>query len=64
MGLFFFISAQSSLPGPQDPLLNVIMKKLGHVIVYAILTVLLLCATANRQARWHPIALCLFVSKL
>ena len=60
MGVIFFLSAQPSLPGPQDLLLDAIMKKLGHVTLYAILMVLLLRATVNKQARWHAIALCLF----
>lgn len=47
MGVIFFLSAQSSLPSPPDRLLTFILRKIGHVVVYAILALLLLRATAS-----------------
>ena len=42
MGLIFLLSAQPSLPSPPNDLLNFILKKAGHVTVYAVLMALLL----------------------
>jgi VanZ family protein len=61
MGVIFVFSAQSSLPSPEDPLLNVVIKKLGHITVYAILALLMLSATAGRPASWRQVVLCLCV---
>ena len=35
MGMIFFLSAQSTLPGPPQPLLDVLLKKGAHFAVYA-----------------------------
>ena len=59
LGVIFFFSAQPSLPGPEDPLLDVIVKKLGHVTEYAILMLLLLRALAQRPLRWQHALVCL-----
>jgi VanZ family protein len=47
MGVIFFFSAQSSLPSPEDDLLNFIVKKSGHLTEYAVLMVLWLHAVTN-----------------
>ena len=33
----FFMSSQPHLPGPQDKTLDFILKKIGHITVYAVL---------------------------
>lgn len=59
MVVIFFFSAQPSLPGPPDPLLNIIIRKLGHLSEYAILMLLLLRATSARPLTRSSVALCL-----
>lgn len=49
MGVIFFGSSQSNLPAPPDHVLNFILKKIGHVVVYAILALLLLRATKGSK---------------
>ena len=49
MGLIFYSSSQSHLPGPQNHVLDFTMKKIAHVIVYAVLALLLL--QANRVSK-------------
>ena len=34
-GLIFLFSAQQTLPGPEDAVLNFLVKKLAHIFVYA-----------------------------
>jgi VanZ family protein len=41
MALIFIFSAQSRLPSPDDPLLNFLLKKSAHFLVYAVLAFLL-----------------------
>ena len=40
MALIFFLSSQSQLPSPPDPLADLIFKKGAHFTVYAVLAVL------------------------
>jgi VanZ family protein len=40
MALIFFISAQSTLPGVEDTLLDLLLKKGGHMAAYGILAAL------------------------
>jgi VanZ family protein len=40
MGAIFFLSAQPDLPGPPGPLLDTLLKKSGHFVVYAMLAFL------------------------
>jgi VanZ family protein len=40
MGLIFFFSSQPRLPGPPQPLLDLLLKKGGHFMGYGILAVL------------------------
>jgi VanZ family protein len=49
MGLIYALSAQPALPSAPAPLLDLIVKKLGHMIEYAILTVLLGEALPSRS---------------
>lgn len=37
MGFIFFLSSQSTLPSPPDPLWNTLLKKTGHAVAYALL---------------------------
>jgi VanZ family protein len=63
MGVIYFLSAQSSLPSPDDPLLNLILKKLGHMTVYAILMLLSLRAVAIRSVPLLRVVICyLFIT--
>ena len=64
MAVIFFFSAQPSLPGPPDPLLNIIVRKLGHLSEYAILMLLLLRATHVAPLTWHKVTLCFLVAIL
>jgi VanZ family protein len=43
MGMIFFLSSQSKLPGPSEPWFDFIFKKSAHITVYAFL-----CATFYR----------------
>ena len=49
MGLIYAMSAQPALPSAPGPLLDLIVKKLGHMIEYAILTLLLGEALPSRS---------------
>ncbi len=40
MGVIFFLSAQPDLPGPPASLLDTLLKKMGHFVVYAMLAFL------------------------
>ncbi len=40
MGVIFFSSAQPDLPSPPGPLLDTLLKKSGHFVVYAMLAFL------------------------
>jgi VanZ family protein len=40
MCFIFFLSNQSTLPGPYEPFWNVVFKKSAHMFVYAVLTIL------------------------
>lgn len=40
MGVIFFLSAQPDLPGPPGSVLDTLLKKTGHFVVYATLTIL------------------------
>ncbi len=44
MGLIFIFSAQPTLPSAEDEVLDFVIKKAGHVLEYAILSVLWLRA--------------------
>jgi VanZ family protein len=44
-GFIFFLSSQSRLPGPEDKTFDFVLKKLGHVTVYAVLFRLVYMAT-------------------
>ena len=47
MALIFYFSSQSELPGPQSHLLDVLLNKGAHFVVYAILALLLERAVAS-----------------
>ena len=40
MAMIFFLSSQSSLPSPDDPWINFLLKKTAHFTVFGILAVL------------------------
>ena len=50
MALIFFLSSQSRLPSPPDPLLDLLFKKAAHFTAYAVLAVLF--HRALPPARW------------
>jgi len=52
MALIFFLSSQSQLPSPDDPLLNLLLKKLAHFIVYAVLACLFRRALPPGRRSW------------
>jgi VanZ family protein len=52
MGLIFAVSAQPSLPEAPDPLLDILVKKLGHMTEYAILCLLLWGALPADAPLW------------
>jgi VanZ family protein len=41
MALIFFLSSQSRLPSPEDPLVDLLFKKTAHFTAYAILALLI-----------------------
>jgi VanZ family protein len=49
MGLIFVLSAQSTLPKAQDDVLDAIVKKSAHLLVYAILAALWLRALGRGE---------------
>ncbi len=51
MGLIFFLSSQSELPGPSDPLWNRILKKSAHAAGYGALAISY--ARALDGSRWR-----------
>ncbi len=59
MALIFFLSSRSTLPGPDDPLWNILLKKVGHFVVFGVLAWLYLRAlraTHPASERDHGIA--------
>lgn len=50
MGVIFWFSAQSTLPSPNDPWLNWLIKKLAHLTEYGILYWLWVRALATFQS--------------
>ncbi len=40
MGFIFWLSSQPSLPSAPDPLFDLVLKKVGHAVLYAILALL------------------------
>ena len=48
MALIFYLSSQPDLPGPPDPLWDLVFKKAAHFVTYAILAGLLARALAPR----------------
>ncbi len=57
MGIIFYLSDQPNLPGPESPFWNILLKKLGHFIVYGVLAWLTLRALSwgrepTARQRW------------
>jgi VanZ family protein len=50
MALIFFLSSQSKLPSPDDPLINFLLKKTAHFAVFGVLAILFWRALT--PARW------------
>ncbi|MGQ9904980.1 MAG: VanZ family protein [Anaerolineae bacterium] len=64
MGVIFLASSQPSLPSADDPLLDVMLKKAGHITAYAILMALLLRSATPDQGsltRGKVIACCMIL---
>ena len=51
MGVIFALSATPSLASPVEPVYDVILRKLAHVAVYAVLTILVYRALRRHIAR-------------
>lgn len=51
MGLIFLLSSRSTLPGPDDPFWNILLKKVGHFVVYGALA-WLYARALHRGAPW------------
>ncbi len=49
MGLIFYLSAQPKLPGPASPFWNILLKKIGHFVVYGVLAWLVLRALSRTE---------------
>jgi VanZ family protein len=66
MGLIFFLSAQSSLPHHPDILLDLILKKVAHVMEYGILAFLLWRALSREldTLSWSALVIAFLVSVL
>jgi len=54
MSVIFLMSAQPSLPSADDPLLDVVLKKAGHITAYAVLMALLLRSATPDQGALTP----------
>ena len=52
MALIFAVSAQAALPEAPDPLLDILLKKLAHMLEYAILCLLLWGALPMDTPLW------------
>ncbi len=50
MAAIFFLSAQPHIPGPPQPLLDLLLKKSGHFLGYGVLAVLLRRAFGRGRA--------------
>jgi VanZ family protein len=50
MGLIFFLSSRSTLPGMDKPLLDILLKKTGHFVAYGILAWLYFRALPGNKA--------------
>ena len=57
MALIFFLSAQPKLPGPPDPLLDLLLKKTAHLLAYAVLALLWRRAGMRPTVAWLLAAL-------
>jgi VanZ family protein len=65
MGVIYFVSAQPSLPRAPEPLLDLLLKKGGHLLAYGVLAWLYLRALAgeaNPSDRLRLISLALAVA--
>lgn len=63
MGLIFFLSSRSALPGPPQFWMDFIQKKLGHIAVYGILYLSWVWCFQENNIKVHwltPVALCFF----
>ncbi|MGB0387776.1 MAG: VanZ family protein [Ardenticatenaceae bacterium] len=63
MAIIFFLSSQSDLPSPPDPLLNRIFKKSAHAIGYGMLAISYAWALAGSGVR-RVVPLALFFTIL
>ena len=64
MGLIFYLSSQSQLPTPDKTWLDFLLKKAGHIVVYAVLAWLLVRALVQEgpvQPRHLRLALLLTI---
>ena len=52
MGLIFYLSAQADLPGADEPLLDLLLKKTAHAAVYAVLALLFRRALDGERGCW------------
>jgi VanZ family protein len=52
MALIFFLSSQSRLPSPEDPLVDLLFKKTAHFTAYAILALLMWRALPSGRWVW------------
>jgi len=63
MGLIFYLSAQSHLPGVPEAWLDVLLKKTAHFLAYAVLARLYLRALGfHKELPVAPAALALFLA--
>ncbi len=52
MGLIFYLSSQPDLPSAPEPLLDLILKKMAHALVYAVLAALFHRAVNRSGIHW------------
>lgn len=53
MALIFFLSAQSTLPSPDDPWIDFLFKKTAHFMAYGILAMLFWRALPSSRHVWQ-----------
>lgn len=52
MGFIFWLSSQPFLPSAPDPLFDLVLKKVGHAVLYAVLALLWAWALKGEALPW------------
>lgn len=67
MGLIYWLSSQPVLPTVQDTVVDLLLKKGGHFLLYAVLALAVLRSLAmswrwDKMGRIYPVAFCVCVA--